>query len=386
MRLAIVTTRGHPTDPRTWSGIPASIVGELQGRPDVQLELIGPIAPKVVFGGRVLASVSRRVGRRVNFEVEPWVLGRMTRALRRELGRRQAVDAVLVLGWLPFAERIDAPVAYWGDATYGQRVDIAPHWSGLGRRTRRQVERHEARLLGSVDRVIMPGRWAALDAEVRCGVPAERISIVPFGAHLAGPLLDRTAPPGAEVRLLLVGVEWHRKGGDRAVLICDELRRRGVDASLDIVGIERHPPGWERPYVRYHGFLAQDGPGRDRLDALYRSAHVFLLPTRSDPFPIVLGEAAAYSLPAVATAVDGVPERLADGVTGVLVPTDATIERWADSVEWLVSDPESYVRIARRARERYETTANWSVATARLLEVLHDLVGSSRGAEAAPPS
>lgn len=59
---------------------------------------------------------------------------------------------------------------------------------------------------------------------------------------------------------------------------------------------------------------------RDDLVDWYAAADVVVLPSLSEGFPFVLLEALAMSCPVVATAVNGVPEIIEEGTTGVLVP------------------------------------------------------------------
>jgi len=60
-------------------------------------------------------------------------------------------------------------------------------------------------------------------------------------------------------------------------------------------------------------------PRASLLDA-YADADVFALSSRWEGLPYVLLEAMAHGLPVISTAVDGVPEVVTGGVTGLLVP------------------------------------------------------------------
>ena len=176
------------------------------------------------------------------------------------------------------------------------------------------------------------------------------------------------------MRLLAIGVEWHRKGMDIAVRCADELRRRGREVELDIVGIS--PPGneWQRDNVRYHGFVSKRDPtGAAVLDDLYRHADVFVFPTRDEPYGVVLAEAAAYSLPVVAPALNAIPEIVEDGVTGLLVPPADGPAAYADAIEG-ISGPR-YEEMARRARLAFGERLNWDSAVRSLADVLRSVVG-----------
>ncbi|MEZ5181033.1 MAG: glycosyltransferase [Acidimicrobiales bacterium] len=81
---------------------------------------------------------------------------------------------------------------------------------------------------------------------------------------------------------------------------------------------------------------------RDDAVRVAAAADLACLPSVAEGFPLALVEAAVLGLPAVATAVGGIPEVVVDGVTGVLVAPGAP-EALADALVALASDP------ARRA-------------------------------------
>jgi glycosyltransferase involved in cell wall biosynthesis len=88
---------------------------------------------------------------------------------------------------------------------------------------------------------------------------------------------------------------------------------------------------------------------RDDVPELLRSVDVFALASRFEPFGVALLEAQAAGLPIVATAVNEVPDIVADGRSGFLVPPmDA--QTMAAMFVKLADDRESRSRLAAQAR------------------------------------
>src|SRR5262249_25874443 len=112
---------------------------------------------------------------------------------------------------------------------------------------------------------------------------------------------------------------------------------------------------------------------KEDLIPLYSQAAVFVCPSVYEPFGIINLEAMACGTPVVASAVGGIPEAVADGQTGLLVPfapggpadgeprdPDRFARDLAAAVNALLDDPALRRRMAARARERVERQFSWA--------------------------
>lgn len=77
---------------------------------------------------------------------------------------------------------------------------------------------------------------------------------------------------------------------------------------------------------------------RHDVPGLLGLADIFALPSVSEGMPIAIMEAMAVALPVVATAVDGTPELVMEGETGLLVPPRDPIA-FAAALKQLLADP-----------------------------------------------
>ena len=95
------------------------------------------------------------------------------------------------------------------------------------------------------------------------------------------------------------------------------------------------------------GFV--DSPAEDEMAALYRRASAVLFPPLNEDWGIVPLEAMAYKKPVLATASGGPLESVRDGVTGFLLPPDATA--WSSALQRLAAQPELVKKMGLQARE-----------------------------------
>jgi glycosyltransferase involved in cell wall biosynthesis len=98
--------------------------------------------------------------------------------------------------------------------------------------------------------------------------------------------------------------------------------------------------------VRYVGEVSDPRPYLAEMDVL-------VLMSRREGFPNVVLEAAAMEVPAIVAAATGSVDAVSDGVTGVVVPVDASADL-AREIGRLASDGDALRELGRAARERVE--------------------------------
>jgi len=99
----------------------------------------------------------------------------------------------------------------------------------------------------------------------------------------------------------------------------------------------------------------------------YAASDVFVLPSRYEPFGIVMLEAMACALPVVATDAGGPATVIEPGQTGLLVdPTDT--DAMADALAEMILDPEGRRELGERGRLLVESSYSWERIAARHID------------------
>jgi glycosyltransferase involved in cell wall biosynthesis len=151
---------------------------------------------------------------------------------------------------------------------------------------------------------------------------------------------------------LAVGRLEEQKGFDVAVQAMESVTRAAPDARLTIAG-----DGSQRRALadRITDLGLTDAVSllgeRNDVRSLMLEADILVHPARWEGFGLVLLEAMTAGLPIVATRVWAIPEVIADGVTGLLVPPEDPDELAAAIIE-LIRNPERRREMGMAGYER----------------------------------
>lgn len=186
------------------------------------------------------------------------------------------------------------------------------------------------------------------------GVPFSQIQIIPCGVDT-----ERFAPselPDSDLPPLILCVARLKPVKNQELLLraCARLKSVGIGFRCVLVGDgpTRDSLLFEVAQLGLDSCVELAGPA-DQSEVLrwLQQATVCVLSSHSEGMPVCLMEAAACGLPAVATAVSGVPELIEDGVTGFVVPPgdEAAL---AMALAQVISDRDLAVRMGKAARLR----------------------------------
>lgn len=159
--------------------------------------------------------------------------------------------------------------------------------------------------------------------------------------------------------ILFVGIDWERKGGPELVAAFRQVLAAHPDAHLTIVGCS---PQLDVPNCEIVGRIPLQ-----QIDAYYRNASLFCLPTRLEPFGIAFIEAFSYKLPVIATPVGAIPDFVIPGENGYLVPP-GEVDCLANTLIQLLADPARCQLFGQRGYNRVQENYTWEKVGRRLKE------------------
>jgi glycogen synthase len=261
----------------------------------------------------------------------------------------------------------------------------------------------ERTALEAADRVIAVSEGSRREVLECYDLDPSRVQVIHNGIPLdtfrrkdPRPVLQKYGVPEDRPYLLFVGRITRQKGvlhlvralrhvvPDLQAVLCagapdtEEIGRE-MEAEVRMLQEERPGVHWIRQMV----------PIPD-LVGFYSGASVFVCPSIYEPFGIINLEAMACGCPVVASNVGGIPEAVADGETGLLVPFESRgspdfeprdpegfSRDLASAVNSLYGDEPRRRRMSEAGRRRVEERFSWTLVAERTLELYRETVGVS---------
>lgn len=157
---------------------------------------------------------------------------------------------------------------------------------------------------------------------------------------------------GEQLRFIFVGWMIKEKGLNEILISLEVLLKEykfqftfiGGGTMLERVCETIKMSKWE-PSVSALGWISPE-----QLDSELSAAHVFVLPSYAEGFPMSLIEAMTKGLPAICTDVGGISDSLHDGVNGFLIPPK-DIHELKKAMEFYICNPSAVSRHSMEALE-----------------------------------
>jgi glycosyltransferase involved in cell wall biosynthesis len=215
-------------------------------------------------------------------------------------------------------------------------------------------------------------------------IPEWKITVAPNGIYperyrsLVDPVavkrlygIDPSAP-----LVLFVGRLVYQKGPDLLIHAIPLVLQKQPDARFIMIGDGSMRESLEAEAaalpVRFLGFV-DDAHHLELLNA----CDLVVIPSRNEPFGLVLTEAWSAGRCVVATDVGGLSENIENFVDGLKVPVREESIAWA--IVHALEDPGMCCRFGAAGRTKVESTFDWGSIAGQVERVYRSLVGGGEG-------
>lgn len=215
------------------------------------------------------------------------------------------------------------------------------------------------------------------------GCPREKIYVLGSGIDCNRfRFRKRSKSLDGKVKIAIVGRMVEKKGTEYAIRAISILKRRGLNVELLVIGDGLLKPklmelSKELNIINSVRFLG--ARNHNEIARVLESSHLFVAPSvtswdgNEEGIPNVLKEAMAVGLPVVSTYHAGIPELVADGVSGFLVP-ERDPQALAEKLAYLIDHPKLWEEMGRAGRQFVEKNYDKEKLNRELVDIYNHVV------------
>lgn len=229
-------------------------------------------------------------------------------------------------------------------------------WGGISEAAHPRVMSRAEAEYAEADLITVPSTFSA-HSFIAQGVPASKISILPYGVNLTA--FHQDGHPDADhFDVLFAGGACLRKGVPYLLQAFQKLRHprkrlwfAGTFPEELIAHMQRAGLWSEHIHVLGHLNLSQL---RQRMS----QSHVLVLPSVEDGFGLVMAQAMACGCPVIATEHTGAADLFQHDEAGFIVPIRRA-DLLADRMQQLMDEPHTRARLSHNAQARVSALGGW---------------------------
>lgn len=204
------------------------------------------------------------------------------------------------------------------------------------------------------------------------GIPAERITVVPYGAPTE--YFKPRPRNDSKFRVVFVGRVSPPKGIHYLVDAWTQLGLK--DAELMLIGAMHFPRDWWAKHAASPTIKHVPPVPHHLLNDYYAQADVFVFPSLVDGFGLVLLEAMSCGVPVITTNHTGGPDILTEGRDGFVVPV-RDVEALKEKLLWCHDNREAVRAMGGEARRTAEA-CNWAAYRQAIAAKVGELIAAKR--------
>ena len=384
MKVIFVTTYDG-RDIKNWSGIPyylgkafldagieVKFIGNLKSLPDKNLMF----RLRNLVYNRLL---KKKLGKYISF-YEPENLKFIANQVKERLNKIEG-GIIFSPGTIPIAYlKTNKPIAFWSDATFAVMENYYEGFKGLSKRTVKNCNLYEKNALKRSSLAIYSSEWAAKSSIKDYGSDSSKVKVIPFGSNIH---LKRTVSDIVEnnntksksiCKLLFIGQNWQRKGGETAVNVTKYLNEKYFKTELTIVGCTPPEPSILPDFIHVLGFIDKsDKEGENLINNLYSENHFFILPTIAECTPIVFSEANSFGLPVITTNTGGISSVIKNDINGKMFDNKIDIPSCAGYIAGIFKNYDYYKKFSLTSFNEYLTRLNWELSIKKCISYMQRL-------------
>lgn len=227
-------------------------------------------------------------------------------------------------------------------------------------------------------KIILTSNWAKNQAIRRYNIKNKKIKVLGFGANLI------SIPTRVQIinninkkkhdkvcNLISIGIDWKRKGMDKAIQLVKIMNSKGLETNLNIIGPQCPKNFSNYKKINVVGFLdKQNIIEKKKMNKYLLDSHFNILFSKAEGYGVVFAEASAFGLYSIGHDIGGISQVVSNSKNGYLFNTNERLDLVADYLIRIFKNRQEYYLKSYNARMQFEKKLNWNYVGMKLKKII----------------
>jgi len=371
MRIAFISRK--KLDKMEWSGTAYSIYNNLliNNIDVVKIDNLNDFLRKIFILKREFFKFFKKI--KYDERYNHFVSKNFSKQINKKLKKMNNVDVILTYDFYLIAHlETKIPIILWSDASYKSYYNLYFEKQKIHEKTIVDIKLIEELAFRRSKKIFFSSKWAIEDAKKFYPEFEKKFQLLPFGPNFSFEQKKDLVWEKIEERkleklkLITIGVDWKRKGIDKAILLTESLINMGVDTELTIIGSALRK-NINKPYLKiYNSINKSKSNGEEMISKLFFDSHFNVLFSEAEAFGVVLVEANMHGIPNIAFNVGGISEIVKNNVSGHLFDKNCDIDLIIKYILDLKNNLAKYRKLCFSSYDNYENFHKYSAIIKKL--------------------
>lgn len=369
MKIAYISI-DDPKDYISWSGLKLNIYKTIKAL-NHDVKILGPLKDLK----RLPFVINREVFKIFNLKYDSERKNILSSLYSKKIDKfisKNKVDLVFTSdSYLVSHLETKIPIVIWLDVTYKTYFDHYFKDEKIHKTSFYEANHLEKLALKKAKKIILTSEWSRKETIKNYNINPKKIEIIPFGSNL-----DHTRRIISKknykknLDLVSIGVDWKRKGMDKAVKITKNLNQIGLNTRLHIIGSKNNNKKLPS-YIHQLGFLNKNLK-KDRMKIINTllNSDFHILMTEKEACGVVFAEANSFGVYNITNDVGGVKGMIKNNVNGKLFNLKDDESKIAKYIFRIFKNKKKYHELRKNSLTYYNTKLNWEANAAKLQAIL----------------
>jgi glycosyltransferase involved in cell wall biosynthesis len=227
-------------------------------------------------------------------------------------------------------------------------------------------------------KILLTSQYAINHASNYYKIKKSFFSYLPFGANFnlipnKNKIIKTIKNKQFEIcNLISSGVDWNRKGMDKAIEVVNRINEKGIRAKLYIVGTKHKKNKNISMNVTCIKFLDKNNLRDQKIySKLLCKSHFNILFSKAEAFGLVNIEASAFGLYTITNNIGGISGAVKNNLNGYRFDPKTNSSSIADYIIKIFSNKKNYINKSLSSRDVYDKEFNWDVIAKKLKKIIN---------------